>query len=87
MNNAGTRHWRQLAATVILSLCQCAPAVATENDPGIWAIFSTKGNFRRDATDTRWLYHVDAQARYFDLGSGVNQWLVKQNGANLGDSA
>ena len=66
-----------LLLTIVLCLCRAAPVAATENEPGVWAVFSTKGAFRSSGTDTRWLYHLDAQARYFDLGTGINQWLIR----------
>jgi hypothetical protein len=37
--------------------------------------------------NTRWLYWFDAQARYFDIGSGINQWLARPGiGYKLNDS-
>jgi hypothetical protein len=50
---------------------------ATENDPGAWVVFSTTDAFQTDGQESRWRYWFDAQARYFDLGSGINQWLVR----------
>ena len=50
---------------------------ATENDPGLWTIFSTTNSFSSGESQSRWHYWFDAQARYFDLGSGANQWLVR----------
>ncbi len=50
---------------------------ATENNPGTWITISTTDAFQSDGQDGRWHYWFDAQARYFDLGSGVNQWLVR----------
>ena len=50
---------------------------ATESDPGVWTIFSTTDSISRDGSSTRWHYWFDAQARYFDIGSGTNQWLVR----------
>ena len=50
---------------------------ATENDPGAWIVFSTTDAFQTDGQDSRWHYWFDAQARYFDLGSGANQWLAR----------
>ena len=52
-------------------------ALAAENDPGAWLIFSTSGAFRIRGEDSRWRYWFDAQARYFDLGTGINQWLAR----------
>ena len=50
---------------------------AAESDPGAWAIFATTNAITKDGAATRWHYAFDAQARYFDFGSGANQWLVR----------
>ena len=50
-------------------------AFAGENEPGVWAVFSTTDSFSSDGG--RWRYWLDTQARYFDIGSGINQWLVR----------
>lgn len=50
---------------------------AAEHNPGMWTIFSTTDSITRDGLPTRWHYGFDAQARYFDIGSGANQWLVR----------
>ena len=54
-----------------------APSFAAESDPGLWAIFSTTNSFPSDSGANRWRYWFDAQARFFDLGDGVNQYLVR----------
>ena len=75
-----TSHWRlRLAISGLTALCFAAPghSAATEHDPGVWAIFSTSDTFSSAETAGRWQYAFDAQARYFDVGSGVNQWLVR----------
>lgn len=50
---------------------------ATDSDPGIWVTFSATDAFQSDQRDSRWHYWFDTQARYFDLGSGINQWLAR----------
>lgn len=58
----------------------CVPTektYATESEPGIWTIFSTTNAFSSQDSASRWHYWFDAQARYFDPGSGANQWLVR----------
>jgi len=52
-----------------------APANATDDDPAVWLIASTADALSDDGT--RWRYSVDAQARYFDPGSGVAQYLIR----------
>lgn len=68
-----------LASAITLGVCGSlsAPALATEDNDGLWTIFSTTGAFRSDDGASRWHYWFDAQARYFDLGSGINQYLVR----------
>lgn len=61
---------------VAFLLCGDA-AYATDNDSGSWNIFSTTDAFRKDGEETRWRYWFDAQARYFDIGSGSNQWVAR----------
>lgn len=76
IGNAGIRAVLMSAA---IAVC-CAPAQRThaiESDPGIWNIFSTTGSFPGENGPGRWHYWFDAQARYFDPGSGANQWLVR----------
>ena len=74
-----SRILRAAFVSAVIAVC-CAsmhPANATENAPGIWTIFSTTDSFSDDDTSSRWHYWVDAQARYFDIGSGANQWFVR----------
>lgn len=76
MGNPGIR---AVLISTVFAVC-CAPAQRThaaENDPGIWTIFSTTGSFISENEPGRWHYWFDAQARYFDPGSGANQWLVR----------
>lgn len=75
------------AATMILTIALIpAAAAATEDDVGAWAIFSASGAFgERDAG--RWRYWLDLQQRYFDIGSGANQQLVRSGiGYSLSDT-
>lgn len=68
-----------LLACAGLAFC-CVPTekiYATESDPGVWTIFSTTDTISQEGSPTRWHYWFDAQARYFDIGSGANQWLVR----------
>ena len=59
---------------VILSLVFAVPASATEDNPGAWLVVATTDSLGSD--NSRWRYWVDAQARYFDFGSGAAQYLV-----------
>lgn len=51
--------------------------MAAENNPGLWAIFSTTNTFPSDSGSSRWRYWFDTQARFFEFGDGVNQYLVR----------
>ena len=53
------------------------PANATDSDDGLWTIFTTTDAFNAGDDVSRWHYWFDAQARYFDVGSGINQYLVR----------
>ncbi|MDH3276284.1 MAG: DUF2490 domain-containing protein [Gammaproteobacteria bacterium] len=80
--------FRTLAAVLAISVCGSlsAPAVATDDNDRLWTIFSTTDAFRSDDGPSRWHYWFDAQARYFDLGSGINQYLVRPGiGYELGE--
>ena len=73
------RFLRAALISAVITVCSASmhPANATENDSGIWTIFSTTDSFAGDDAPSRWHYWFDAQARYFDPGSGANQWLVR----------
>lgn len=62
---------------MLLLLAFARPAAATDVDEGLWAIFSTTDAFHTDTGKSRWRYWFDGQARYFDLGSGINQYLLR----------
>lgn len=71
-----TRIARQVC---IFAICASlsGTAAAAQNDDGAWLIFSTTDAFQTDAGASKWHYWFDAQARYFDIGSGSNQYLVR----------
>ena len=52
-------------------------ASAADDNIGAWAVFTTTDAFPSDGGASRWHYWLDAQARYFDIGSGINQYLVR----------
>jgi len=52
-------------------------ASATEDNNAAWAIFTTTSAIRGADGSSRWHYWFDAQARNFDLGSGINQYLLR----------
>ena len=73
------RFYNSLVVMTILLLCSVAPvcAFAAEDNPGAWVSFSVSDAFRSGEQDSRWHYWVDTQARFFDPGSGVTQYLVR----------
>lgn len=77
-----------LLAAGVITLGAAEDAFAAQDQVGSWTVFTATDNFSVDGEDTRWLYWIDTQARYFDIGSGRNQWLVRpaigyKPGANL----
>lgn len=81
--------FRTLAAVLAISACSSlsAPALAAADNDGLWTIFSTTDAFRSDDGASRWHYWFDTQARYFDRGSGINQYLVRPGiGYEIGDN-
>ena len=51
-------------------------ASAADEAPGAWIKGAVSGRLG-NAAATRWVYSADMQARYFDVGTGINQWLVR----------
>lgn len=64
-------------AVVALTSFFTPSASATEDFVGGWAVLTITDAFHTDAGPSRWRYWIDAQARYFDIGSGTNQYLVR----------
>lgn len=64
------------------------PVHATESGEGIWTIFSSTDSLPSAGKTGRWHYWFDAQARYFDVGSGINQYLIRPGvGYEISDNA
>ena len=59
-----------LAGTVV-------PANATDDNTGLWTIFTTTDSFPSDSGSSRWSYWFDGQVRLPDLGSGATQFLAR----------
>ena len=69
---------RPLPQLLLAACIAWAPAThAAERDPGVWVTLTTTDAFDAAGERSRWHYWFDAQARYFDIGSGINQWLVR----------
>lgn len=71
----GFRHALVIACALLVTATR--PSIAAENDPGIWATFSTTDAFSTSGGDSRWRYWFDAQIRYFDIGTGINQYVAR----------
>jgi hypothetical protein len=81
-----TSHGLLLAALFVVGGSP-SPANATEHDPGLWAIFSSTDTIQSNGAPTRWRYWLDAQVRFFDLGSNTNQYLLRPGvGYDLNDN-
>lgn len=75
-----------VTALLLFLVTAFCSANATENETGVWTIFSTTDAFPVRGKTSRWHYSFDAQARYVDIGSGANQWLVRPAvGYEIGD--
>jgi hypothetical protein len=66
-------------SVALWAICFSMPVCssATEDDPGVWLSFSMSDAFDSGGEATRWHYWIDAQARFFDPGSGAVQMLVR----------
>ena len=73
------RRLKILAAAVLAasSLAAMHTANATDDNIGLWAVFSTADAFSSDTGDSRWSYTFDAQLRLQDIGSGATQFLAR----------
>ena len=75
----GPRCLRVLPKLLAICLVTIFSAVsaAADNEDSVWTVLTATDSFSADDGATRWHYWFDAQARYFDLGSGINQYLVR----------
>lgn len=62
---------------VLALLVSPGVARATDDNFGLWTVFTTTDTFPTEAGTSRWSYWFDAQARLPDLGSGATQFLVR----------
>ena len=71
--------WTRALALVALTLVPTASLLADEgadHAAGFWMIAQAGGTLGEDPA-SRWRYAIDAQGRYFDIGSGLSQWLIR----------
>ena len=52
-------------------------ANATDDNTGLWAVFTTTDAFPSDSGKSRWSYWFDGQARLPEIGSGATQFLAR----------
>ena len=71
-----SRLWLSTMTVVLLGI-GAAPARAADDETGVWIIASASDVFESQSSPSRWSYWFDAQARYVDLDSGANQWLLR----------
>ncbi len=81
-------HARYAGIVIVLIAAAIPPgASASEDTVGAWMILSSSGPVDTHDAAGNWRYWFDAQARYFDIGSGSNQYLVRPGiGYSLGDN-
>lgn len=66
-----------LAIAAMFAFMAPAGTMAAEDNVGIWGIFTSEDAFGTAEAPSRWRYWFDAQLRYFDIGSGINQYQVR----------
>lgn len=67
---------RRLHGVLVLLLCSGA-LQAAEESPGAWGVLNLSGPLGEQAASGAWNFAADIQARYFDFGTGISQWLVR----------
>lgn len=53
------------------------PLQAAEESPGAWGVLDLAGPIGAPRESGAWNFAADVQARYFDIGTGISQWLVR----------
>ncbi|MDH3442198.1 MAG: DUF2490 domain-containing protein, partial [Gammaproteobacteria bacterium] len=66
-----------LAAVAAIAVGGIDDAVGADGFAGAWTVFNATDALQTDDGSGRWHYWIDAQARYFDVGRGINQYLVR----------
>lgn len=67
-------------AWVAIAAASVAPihaANATDDNVGLWTVFTTTDAFPSDSGTSRWSYWFDGQVRFPDLGSDATQLLAR----------
>jgi len=70
---------RPISVGLLLVCSLVSGADAAEESPGVWAggVLNDTLPLGTLGLDGRALYSVEAQGRYFDIGSGLNQYLLR----------
>ena len=71
-----TRRWCRQVLVLIAALVTSHPLYAVEDATGIWLGAFVSGKLSADEGGP-WLYKVDAQARYYDFGNGLEEYLIR----------
>jgi hypothetical protein len=67
-------------SSVLIALAMAhytGPVRAAEESPGAWGVVDLSGPIGEPAPNGTWNFAVDIQARYFDIGTGISQWLAR----------
>jgi hypothetical protein len=75
--DSATRPGIGALAAFSLALCAPGPVLAAADAPGAWAVLTVSDAFQTDDGPSQWRYWIDAQSRFFDLGTGFKQYLVR----------
>jgi hypothetical protein len=66
-----------ISASAFALLTAASIAAGEEDRPGAWGVVTVGGPLGEPTTRGRWNIGADAQARYFDIGTGISQWLLR----------
>ncbi len=66
-----------LVATAAGSVAPINAAIATDDNIGLWTVFTTTDALPSDNGNSRWSYWFDGQVRFPDIGSGETQLLAR----------
>lgn len=70
------RHALAILGLALLPVSSVIADEGADHAAGFWMIAQAGGRLGNDAA-SRWRYAIDAQGRYFDIGSGLSQWLIR----------
>ncbi len=71
---------RIIATAAIALVLSAGPLQAAEERPGAWGVIDLSaplGDRSPSGASGAWSVAADLQARYFDIGTGISQWLLR----------